>query len=76
MLPRVIATVLSAIFALHGVGRAASPEPDRVSLGKSTIAWSTVKYALTAGNGFVRWSLDQKPSPIARSGPMCSRTAI
>ena len=57
---RLAVAVLWAVFAFHGVGRAASPEPDRVSLGESTIAWSTVKYAITAGNGFVAGSLDTK----------------
>ena len=57
---RLAVAVLSAAFAFHGVGRAASPELDRVSLGESTIAWSTVKYAITAENGFVAGSLDTK----------------
>jgi hypothetical protein len=57
---RLAVAVLWAAFAFHGVGRAASPEPDRVSLGESTIAWSTVKYAITAENGFVAGSLDTK----------------
>jgi hypothetical protein len=44
---------------LDGVGRAASPEPDHVSLSESTISWSTVKYATDAENGFVGGSLDK-----------------
>jgi hypothetical protein len=39
---------------------AASPVPDRVSLSESTMAWSTVKYATDAENGFVNGSLDKK----------------
>lgn len=38
---------------------AAATEPDRVSLGESTISWSTVKYATDADNGFVDGSLDK-----------------
>jgi hypothetical protein len=50
--------VSSAVFAFHSMACAA--EPDRVSLGEQTIAWSTVKYATTAENGFVAGSLDTK----------------
>jgi hypothetical protein len=52
--------VLSAVCAIHAVAHAASPLPDRVSLRDSTIAWSTVKYATDAENGFVAGSLDKK----------------
>lgn len=52
--------VLSAVCAFHAVVHAASPVPDRVSLSGSTIAWSTVKYATNAENGFVSGSLDKK----------------
>jgi hypothetical protein len=57
---RFAVAVLSAVCALHTVGHAASPEPDRVSLRESTITWSTVKYATSADNGFVTGSLDNK----------------
>jgi hypothetical protein len=53
------AAVLSAMCAVHAVVHAASPVPDRVSLRESTIAWSTVKYATDAQNGFVSGSLDK-----------------
>src|SRR6476661_1210301 len=46
------------VCALHSVACAA--EPDRVFLSEQTIAWSTVKYATTAENGFVAGSLDTK----------------
>ena len=46
------------VCALHSVAYAA--EPDRVFLSEQTIAWSTVKYATTAENGFVAGSLDTK----------------
>ena len=49
-----------AVFAFEAVAHAASPAPDKVSLRKSTIAWSTVKFATDAENGFVRGSLDKK----------------
>jgi hypothetical protein len=39
---------------------AAASEPDHVSLRESTMAWSTVKYATDAENGFVDGSLDAK----------------
>src|SRR5467141_665273 len=51
--------MLSAICAFHAVAHAASPVPDSVSLSESTIAWSTVKYATDAENGFVGGSLDK-----------------
>src|ERR1700716_1762850 len=51
--------VFSAVCAFHAVAHAASPVPDRVSLRESTIAWSTVKYATDAENGFVGGSLDK-----------------
>ena len=50
----------SAVCAFHAVVHAASPAPDKVSLSESTIAWSTVKYATDAENGFVGGSLDKK----------------
>jgi hypothetical protein len=50
--------VLMAVFAFHSATCAA--EADRVSLDEQTIAWSTVKYATTAENGFVAGSLDTK----------------
>ena len=40
-------------------GRAASQLADAVSLGESTVAWRTVKYATDAQNGFVNGSLDK-----------------
>jgi hypothetical protein len=52
--------VLSAVCAFDAVVHAAPPVPDRVSLGASTITWSTVKYATDTENGFVGGSLDQK----------------
>src|SRR5882757_5478279 len=51
--------MLSAVCAFHAVAHAASPVPDKVSLRESTIAWSTVKYATDAENGFVGGSLDK-----------------
>jgi hypothetical protein len=50
----------SAVCAFHAVAHAAPPLADRVSLGESTITWSTVKYATDAENGFVFGSLDKK----------------
>ena len=50
--------VLSAVCAFHSIAYAA--EPDRVSLSEQTVAWSTVKFATTADNGFVAGSLDTK----------------
>ncbi|MBN8992280.1 MAG: DUF5107 domain-containing protein [Rhizobiales bacterium] len=47
----------SAILAFHAVAHAA--EPDKVSLSEQTIAWSTVKYAVSAENGFIGGSLDK-----------------
>jgi hypothetical protein len=40
-------------------GRAASQVADAVSLGESTVTWSTVKYATDAENGLVDGSLDK-----------------
>jgi Domain of unknown function (DUF5107) len=57
---RLAVVVLAAACALHAVAHAASPGPDRVSLSESTAAWSTVKYATDAENGFVSGSLDEK----------------
>ena len=57
---RFAVAILSAIGAFHAAGHAAQPEPDRVSLSESTIAWSTVKYATDAENGLVSGSLDKK----------------
>src|ERR1700744_2400944 len=54
-----VATVLVAVCAPRAAD-AASPEPDKVSLSESTIAWSTVKYATKPDNGFVDGSLDLK----------------
>ena len=50
---------IAALPALCAVAHAASPERDGVSLGESTIAWSTVKYATSADHGFVAGSLDR-----------------
>jgi len=52
-----IAIVL-VLSVFHAAAYAASQEPDSVSLSEGTIAWSTVKYATTAENGFVDGSLD------------------
>jgi hypothetical protein len=52
------AIVLLAFLGGQTIAHAASPEPDRVSLRESTMAWHTVKYATTAENGFVAGSLD------------------
>jgi len=57
---RVRVAVLSVFSVLHAAGIAAASEPDHVSLRESTIAWSTVKYATGADNGFVDGSLDTK----------------
>src|SRR6195256_6122244 len=56
---RFAVAVFSAVCAFHAVVHAASPVADRVSLRESTIAWSTVKYATDAENGFVGGSLDK-----------------
>src|SRR3954470_20583365 len=58
--PSRIATVLSATFMLHAVAGTDALATDGVSLSKSTISWSTVKYATDAGSGFVSGSLDKK----------------
>jgi hypothetical protein len=49
-----------AISAFDASAHAASPVLDRVSLRESKVAWSTVKYATDAENGFVSGSLDKK----------------
>ena len=63
MLPRSVSVPrprsLSAVFAFHALAHAEPATPDRVSLSKSTITWSTVKYATSADNGFVSGSLDK-----------------
>jgi hypothetical protein len=51
--------VLSATCAFVVAARAESATSDKVSLSESTIAWSTVKYATSADNGFVDGSLDK-----------------
>jgi hypothetical protein len=50
---------LVAVWAFHAVAQPAPEIPDRVFLGTSTMAWSTVKYATDAENGFVGGSLDK-----------------
>jgi hypothetical protein len=52
------AAALSPICSCRVV-HAASPVPDKVTLRESTMAWSTVKYAADAENGFVSGSLDK-----------------
>src|ERR1700758_3376894 len=52
------AIVLLAALGGRGIAHAASPEPDRVSISESTVAWRTLKYATTAENGFAAGSLD------------------
>ena len=49
--------VVALLSALHAAN-AQSEVADSVSLTEQTIAWSTVKYATTAENGFVDGSLD------------------
>jgi hypothetical protein len=56
---RVAIAVLSATCAFVAAARAESATSDKVSLSESTIAWSTVKYATSADNGFVDGSLDK-----------------
>jgi hypothetical protein len=56
---RFAVAVLSASCAFSFTVHAAPPAPDKVSLSESTIAWSTVKYATDAENGFVSGSLDK-----------------
>ena len=51
--------VALAICAFAAAGRAASQVADGVSLGETTVKWSTVKYATDAENGFVDGSLDR-----------------
>jgi hypothetical protein len=50
--------VAAVVCTLQSAARAASPEPDRVSLSEQTMAWGTVKYSTDAENGFVDGSLD------------------
>ena len=50
--------LLAAACALPSLARAASVEPDSVSLTGSTITWHTVKFATDAENGFVNGSLE------------------
>src|SRR4051794_19648994 len=57
---RFAVAALAAAGALHAAAHAASPVADRVSLGESTMTWSTVKYATDAENGLVSGSLDNK----------------
>ena len=54
---RFAVAVFAAICAFHAAGHAQSP--DTVSLRELTVAWSTVKYATDAQNGFVSGSLDK-----------------
>jgi hypothetical protein len=56
---RVAIALLSLVDGFQ-LAHAASPEPDRVSLSQSTIAWHTAKYATDADNGLVDGSLDTK----------------
>jgi hypothetical protein len=56
---RLAAAVLVVVCSSHAA-HAASPEPDKVSLRASTIAWSTVKYTTKPDNGFVDGSFDSK----------------
>jgi hypothetical protein len=51
---------VAVLSAFHATAYAASGAPDRVSLSETTVAWSTVKYATDAENGFVSGSLDKK----------------
>jgi uncharacterized protein DUF5107 len=55
---RCAVALFSALCSLDAL--AASPEPDRVSLSPSTIAWSTAKYATDADNALVDGSLDTR----------------
>jgi Domain of unknown function (DUF5107) len=57
---RFAVAVVSAVCGFHAVAHAAAPKPDRVSLSGSTMAWSTVKYAVDAENGLVSGSFDDK----------------
>jgi hypothetical protein len=56
---RFAAAVVSVLYALQAAPGAAQ-FGDKVSLSESTTTWSTVKYAITAENGFVDGSLDTK----------------
>jgi hypothetical protein len=57
---RFTVAALWAVGMLPSVARAASPEPDHVSLSERALTWHTLKYATTAENGFVDGSLDTK----------------
>jgi len=57
---RFAVAVFSATWTFVAAARAESPTSDKVSVSESTIAWSTVKYATSADNGFVDGSLDKK----------------
>jgi Domain of unknown function (DUF5107) len=57
---RFAVAVFSVVCAFCAVVHAASPAPDRVSLGESTMTWSAVTYATDAENGLVSGSLDEK----------------
>src|ERR1700733_5368999 len=50
--------VLLALCAFHALAHA-EPLADGVSISESTMAWSSVKYATDAENGFVVGSLDK-----------------
>jgi Domain of unknown function (DUF5107) len=58
--PAPIRIAIVSMFCVYGACNAAASEPDQVSLRESTIAWSTVKYAADAENGFIDGSLDKK----------------
>jgi len=53
------AVVFSAIAVFYVVTRTTALASDGVTLTESTIAWSTVKYATDAQNGFVDGSFDK-----------------
>ena len=55
-----ILVAAGVLLAIGTPAHAQSLAVDKVSLGESTIQWSTVKYATDAGNGFVAGSLDEK----------------
>jgi hypothetical protein len=55
---RLAVAVALGTCAFAAADRAASQLADGVSLGESTVRWSTVKYATDAQNGFVNGSLD------------------
>ena len=60
---------LVAVWAFHAVAQPAPEIPDRVFLGTSSMAWSTVKYATDAENGFVGGSLDKTMMSIVPFRP-------